>query len=65
MNRLILNKLNTKRNCGTAVSLITELSSGKQTLVDELGNQLGDSLPSNVIIDAKRFLLADKNSKIE
>ena len=65
MNRLILNKLNKKRTCGSAVALVTELASGKQTLIDESGNQFGDNLPSDLVIDAKKFLLADTHSKIE
>ncbi len=65
MNRLILNKLNIKKTCGTPVALVTELGSGKQTVIEEPDNQFGDNLPSKIAIDARMFLLADINSKIE
>ena len=65
MNRLILNKLNIKKTCGTPVALVTELGSGKQTVIEETDNQFGDNLPSKIAIDARMFLLADINSKID
>ncbi len=65
MKRLILEKLNLKRASGTPVALVTELSKGRQTLVDESDNAYGANLPSNITIIVKNCLLADSNSIIE